>query len=159
MHSVSEFKPLWNSVDWWILRWSELQCHTCWHTMFPRSFLRILKVKATALCMSLLSRGLTWTVIQWELYPIPSALGSQISSGLVSSTVGDHVRSPGTVRFVLFLLCLHCVLFTKKVYFVSASMHCLLFFSPEKMTERRHQRATRTTDLGGNEFSAFIALS
>jgi hypothetical protein len=35
------------------------------------------------------------------LYPIPSALGSQISSGLVSSTVGDHVRSPGTVRFVL----------------------------------------------------------
>jgi len=44
----------------------------------------------------------SWTVIQWELYPIPSALGSQISSGLVSSTVGDHVRSPGTVRFVSF---------------------------------------------------------
>ena len=46
-----------------------------------------------------------WTVIQWELYPIPSALGSQISSGLVSSTVGDHVRSPGTVRFVQSHFC------------------------------------------------------
>ena len=47
----------------------------------------------------------SWTVIQWELYPIPSALGSQISSGLVSSTVGDHVRSPGTVRFAQHHFC------------------------------------------------------
>ena len=39
----------------------------------------------------------SWTVTQWELYP-----RSQISSGPVSSTECNHVRSPGTVRYATF---------------------------------------------------------
>lgn len=69
----------------------------------------------------------SWTVIQWELYPIPSALGSQISSGLVSSTVGDHVRSPGTVRFLtLFLISIHS--FYILLYYHSFSSHLSILF-------------------------------
>ena len=32
------------------------------------------------------------------IYPIPSDLGSQDDSSQASSTVGDHVQSPGTER-------------------------------------------------------------
>ncbi len=69
---------------------------------------------------------ISWTVIQWELYPIPSALGSQISSGLVSSTVGDHVRSPGTVRFVFHSSSLHVNLFYSSFILLFHSFSLLL---------------------------------
>ena len=39
------------------------------------------------------------SVISIIIYPIPSDLGSQDDSSQASSTVGDHVRSPGTERF------------------------------------------------------------
>ena len=45
------------------------------------------------------------SVISIIIYPIPSDLGSQDDSSQASSTVGDHVRSPGTERFY-FSACL-----------------------------------------------------
>ena len=41
------------------------------------------------------------SVISLIIYPIPSDLGSQDESSQASSTVGDHVRSPGTERFCI----------------------------------------------------------
>ena len=46
---------------------------------------------------------LSRSVISIIIYPIPSDLGSQDDSSQASSTVGDHVRSPGTERFSFFI--------------------------------------------------------
>ena len=47
---------------------------------------------------------LSCSVISIIPYPIPSDLGSKDDSSQASSTVGDHVRSPGTECFFAIFL-------------------------------------------------------
>lgn len=108
-----------NSFEEW-----ELKRENMFNALNPESIIFRFILRMLLFMWYIYDRGglFSWTVTQWELYPIPSALGSQISSGPVSSTEGDHVRSPGTVRFATFtptythhfnrLFILHILLFS-----------------------------------------------